>query len=173
MNSFHYLYTLYNQQRSVLFSIRVQGLLSFQKCIDLQKLYLTGSYDLMLLCETWFDENVESIIFPNDIPTVLNRADRKDGSHGGVVICSNTLDTSPVKTNFDFGCAVIFQNCLVIVIYNPPLTSKYRIMDKHLLNFIKSVICKAFWSVEKNVLQTLTFNQSLCREKISSLTTSE
>ena len=136
----------------------MQGLLSFQKCIDLQKLYLTGSYDLMLLCETWFDENVESIIFPNDIPTVLNRADRKDGSHGGVVICSNTLDTSPVKTNFDFDCAVIFQNCLVIVIYNPPLTSKYRIMDKHLLNFIKSVICKAFWSVEKNILVLGDFN---------------
>ena len=136
----------------------MQGLLSFQKCIDLQKLYLTGSYDLMLLCETWFDENVESIIFPNDIPTVLNRADRKDGSHAGVVICSNTLDTSPVKTQFDFGCAVVFQNCLVIVICNPPLTSKYRVMDKHLLNFIKSVICNAFRSVEKNILVLDDFN---------------
>ena len=136
----------------------VQGLLSFQKCIDSQKLYLTGSYDLMLFCETWFDENVESIIIPNDIPTVLNRADRKDGSHGGVVICSNTLDTSPVKTKFDFGCAVVFHNCLVIVIYNPPLTTKYRVMDKHLLDFIKSVICNAFWSVEKNILVLGDFN---------------
>ena len=122
----------------------MQGLLSFQKRIDLQKLYLTGSYDMMLLSETWFDENVESIIFPNDIPTVLNRADRKNGLHGGVVICSNTLDISTVKTKFDFGCAVIFHNCLVIVIYNPPRTSKYRVLDKHLLSFIKSVICNAF-----------------------------
>ena len=112
----------------------------------------------MLFCETWFDENVESIIFPNDIPTVLNRADRKDGSDGGVVICSNTLDTSPVKTKFVFGCAVIFQNCLVIVIYNPPLTSKYRVMDKHPLNFFKSVICNAFRSVEKNILVIGDFN---------------
>ena len=96
--------------------------LSFQKCIHLQKLYLTGSYDLMLLCETWFDDNVESIIFPNNFPTVLDRADRKNRSQNGVVICSNTLDTPPFKTKFDFGCAVIFQKCLVIVIYKPPLT---------------------------------------------------
>ena len=32
--------------------LNVQGLLSFQKRIDLQKLYLTGSYDMMLLSET-------------------------------------------------------------------------------------------------------------------------
>ena len=127
--------------------LNVQGLLSIQKCIDLQKRYLTGSYDLLLLCETLFDENVESIIFPNDIPTVLNRADRKDDSHGGVVIRSNTLDTSPVNTKFDFSGAVFFQNCLVILIYDPPLTSKNRVMDKHLLNSIKSVIGNAFWSV--------------------------
>ena len=113
----------------------------------------------MLLCETWFDENVESVIFPYD------NSSESSGSEGwftwwcgSVVICSNTLDTSPVKTKFDFGCAVIFQNCLVIFIYNPPLTSKFRVNDKHLFNFIKLVICNAFWSVEKNILVLGDFN---------------
>ena len=80
--------------------------------------------------ETWLDENFKQNIFPDDNYSIINRSDRNIGSHGGVLILSRKcLKVRKVSLNADFLCSVIYNNVLIITIYNPPFTSDFRIKD--------------------------------------------
>ena len=67
--------------------------------------------------ETWLDENFTQNIFPDDNYSIINRLERYTGSHG------------KVSLNADFMCSVIYNNVLIITIYNPTFTSDFRIKD--------------------------------------------
>ena len=80
--------------------------------------------------ETWLDENFTQNIFPDDNYSIINRSDRNNGSHGGVLVLSRKcLKVRKVSQNADFMCSVTYNNVLIITIYNPPFTSDFRIKD--------------------------------------------
>ena len=69
---------------------------------------------------------------------------RNTGSHGGVLILSRKcLKVRKVSLNADFICSVIYNNVLIITIYNPPFTSDFRIKDIVLTENIDKTISKA------------------------------
>ena len=94
--------------------------------------------------ETWLDENFTQIIFPDDNYSIINRSDRYTGSHGGVLVLSRKcLKECKVSLNADFMCSVIYNNVLIITIYNPPFTIDFRIKDFILTENIDKTISKA------------------------------
>ena len=94
--------------------------------------------------ETWLDENFTQNIFPDDNYSIINRSDRYSGSHGGVLVLSRKcLKVRKISLNGDFMCSVIYNNVLIITIYNPPLTSDFRIKDIILTENIDTTISKA------------------------------
>ena len=75
-------------------------------------------------------KNLHKIFFADDNYSFINRSDRNIGSHGGVLILSrNCLKLRKVSLNADFMCSVIYNNVLIITIYNPSFTSDFRIKD--------------------------------------------
>ena len=94
--------------------------------------------------ETWLDENFTLNIFPDDNYSIISRSDRNTGSHGGVLILSrNCLKVRKVSLNADFMCSVIYNNVLIITIYNPPFTCDFRIKDIILTEDNDKTISKA------------------------------
>ena len=94
--------------------------------------------------ETWLDENFTQNIFPDDNYSIKNRSDRNTGSHGVVLILSRKcLKKRKVSLNANFVCSVIYNNVLIITIYNPPFTSDFRIEDIILIENIDKTISKA------------------------------
>ena len=94
--------------------------------------------------ETWLDENFTQNIFPDDNYSIINRSDRYTGSHGGVLVLSRKcLKVRKVSLNADFMCSVIYNNVLIITIYNQPFTSDFRIKDIILTENIDKTISKA------------------------------
>ena len=94
--------------------------------------------------ETWLDENFTQNIFPDDNYSIINRSDRYTGSHGGVLVLSRKcLKVRKVSLNADFVCSGIYNNVLIITIYNPPFTSDFRIKDIILTEKIDKTISKA------------------------------
>ena len=80
--------------------------------------------------KTWPDEKFTQNIFPDDNFSIIYHSDRNIGSHGGVLILSRKcLKVRKVSLNADFMCSVIYNNVLIITIYNPPFTSDFRIKD--------------------------------------------
>ena len=94
--------------------------------------------------ETWLDEKFTQNTFPDDNYSIINRSDRNTGSHGGVLILSRKcLKVRKVSLNANFMCSVIYNNVLIITIYNPPFTSAFRIKDIILTGNIDKTISKA------------------------------
>ena len=94
--------------------------------------------------ETWLDENFTKNIFPDDNYSIINRSDSYTGSHGGVLVLSrNCLKVRKVSLNADFMCSVIYNNVLIITIYNPPFTSDFRIKGITPTENIDKTISKA------------------------------
>ena len=94
--------------------------------------------------EDWLDEKFTQKIFPDDNYSTINRSDRYTGSHGGVLVLSRKcLIVRKVSLNADFMCLVIYNNVLIITIYNPPFTSDFRIKDIILTENIGKTISKA------------------------------
>ena len=93
--------------------------------------------------ETWLDENFTQKIFPDDNYSIINRSDRYTGSYGGALVLSRKcLKVRKVSLNADFLCSVIYNNVLVITIYNPPFTSDFRIKDIILMENINKTFSK-------------------------------
>ena len=98
----------------------------------------------MLCTETWLDENFTQTIFPDDNNSIINRSDRYTGSRGGVLVLSRkSLKVRKVSLNADFMCPVIYNNVLIITIYNPPFTSDFRIKDIILTQNLDKTISEA------------------------------
>ena len=94
--------------------------------------------------ETWLDEIFTQNTFPDDNYSIINRSDRNTGSHGGVLILSRKcLKVRKVSLNADFMCSVIYNNVLIITIYNPPFTSDFVIKHIILTENIDRTIFKA------------------------------
>ena len=94
--------------------------------------------------ETRLDENFTQNNFPDDNYSNINRSDRYTGSHGGVLVLSRTcLKVRKVSLNADFMRSVIYNNVLIITIYNPPFTTDFRIKDIILTENIDKTISKA------------------------------
>ena len=94
--------------------------------------------------KTWLDENFTKHIFPDDNYSIINRSDRYTGSHDGLLVLSRkSLKVRKVSLNADFMCSVIYNNVLIITIYNPPSTSDFRIKYFILTENIDKTIYKA------------------------------
>ena len=124
--------------------VNCQSLLSFNRRLSLLSKVNLVSADIVLCTEIWLDENFTQNIFPDDNYSIINRSDRNTGSHGGVLILSRKcLKVRKVSLNADFMCSVIYNNVLIITIYNPPFTSDFRIKDIILTENIDKTVSKA------------------------------
>ena len=99
-------------------------------CIKLLSIYLS---DLLCLCATWLDSD-DSNILPSSGYTVVSQGSRKQSQHGCVaILVKNSIRVTVIySTNYlyDFSCAcVLISDPInsVINIYNPPVSSFYRI----------------------------------------------
>ena len=78
---------------------------------------------------------------------VIARKDRALGTHGGTAIITNcSCGFSEIRTKYDFGCAVKLHLSIpfvLICIYNPPVSSNYRVGYCSTIDFLKTVLSKA------------------------------
>ena len=124
--------------------IKCQSLLSLNRRLSLISKVNLISSDIVLCNETWLDQNFTQNIFPDDNYSIINRSDRYTVSHGVVLVLSGKcLKVRKVSLNADFICSVIYNNVLIITIYNPPFTSDFRIKDIILTENIDRTISKA------------------------------
>ena len=89
-------------------------------------------------------QSATPIFFSSSFSTSA-RVDRATGEHGGCLIFTkNTIYTDQIDSTVDFGCATKLHTCcqdlLLICIYNPPFSSKFRCAAIDIINFLSHVI---------------------------------
>ena len=89
--------------------------------------------DIACLLESWLDKDFCDNIFLNTHYITANRADRENGTHGGVVILREShVHYETISLSCDYACAI--KLCLsdvvifIICIYNPLKGSPFRII---------------------------------------------
>ena len=88
--------------------------------------------DIACLSESWLDKDFCDNITLNTHYITAARADRENGTHGGVVIlCKSHVHYETISLSCDYACAI--KICLndvvlfIICIYNPPKGSPFRV----------------------------------------------
>ena len=102
------------------------------------------------MTETWLSSDIEdSELFSGSQFSVVTRVDRKCGYHGGVLIAARNnamFSLVDLKNSIDYIASSIrtTSNCcfLIIVVYNPPASSRYRISVSELVHQLSALIAK-------------------------------
>ena len=117
----------------------------------------TCSY--LFVTETWFDSQTSSVVFPNNTPAQICRSDRSLGIHGRTAAFGWDPSKSTTLTSlFDCGCSTVIEGILFLLIYNPPISSEYRISDDRLTNFIQESLRQYSWSTDDKIFLIGDFN---------------
>ena len=123
----------------------VRRLCSFEKQVKLANWLALLDADAAGLTETWLNSSIgDSNIFSSSYSTSA-RVDRATGEHGGsLILTKKTIYTDQIDSTVDFGCATKLHTCcqdlLLICIYNPPFSSKFRSAAIDIINFLSHVI---------------------------------
>ena len=123
----------------------MRSLCSFEKQIKLVNRLALLDADAACLTETWLKSSIgDSNIFSSSYSTSA-RVDRATGEHGGcLILTKKTIYTDQIDSTVDFGCATNLHTCcqdlLLICIYNPHFSSKFRSAAIDIINFLSHVI---------------------------------
>ena len=123
----------------------MRSLCSFEKQVKLANRLALLDADAACLTETWLNSSIEdSNIFSSSYSTSA-RVDSATGEHGGcLILTKKTIYTDQIDSTVDFGCATKLYTCcqdlLLICIYNPPFSSKFRSAAISIINFLSHVI---------------------------------
>ena len=116
---------------------------SVQKRLDCVNFLSVYNPEFLCLSETWLDTTDN--ILPDCGYTVISQNNRQNGIHGGVAIvyksCSQYSAYNFTSADYDFACGCIIKSdppLLVVTIYNPPVSSEYRIQSNVLNSCILS-----------------------------------
>ena len=124
---------------------KVRSLCSFEKQVKLANRLALLDADAACLTETWLNSSIgDSNIFSSSYSTSA-MVDRVTGEHGGcLILTKNTIYIDQIDSTVDFGCATKIHTCsqdlLLICIYNPPFSSKFRSAAIDIINFLSQVI---------------------------------
>ena len=107
---------------------------SVQKRLDCANFLSVYNPNFLCLSQTWL-ETTDNIL-PDCGYTVISQNNRHNGIHGGVAImyktCSQYSAYDFTSADYDFACGCIINSdppLLVVTIYNPPVSSEYRIQS--------------------------------------------
>ena len=123
----------------------MRSLCSSEKQVKLANRLALLDADAACLTETWLNSSIGDYkIFSGSYSTSA-RVDRATGEHGGCLILTRkTIYTDQIDSTVDFGCARNLHTCcqdlLLICIYNPPFSSKFRCVAIDIINFLSHVI---------------------------------
>ena len=105
-----------------------------QKRLDCVNFLSVYNPEFLCLSETWLDTTDN--ILPDCGYTVISQNNRQNGIHGGVAIvyksCSQYSAYDFTSVDYDFACGCFINSdppLLVVTIYNPPISSEYRIQS--------------------------------------------
>ena len=136
-----------------LFYLKSQGLLSLERRLKVLNKNLLSTCSYLFVTETWFDSQTSSVVFPNNTPAQIRGSDRSLGKHGGTAAFGWVPSKSTTLTSqFDCGCSTVIEGILFLLIYNPPISSEYRISDDRLTNFIQESLRQCSWSTDDKVI---------------------
>ena len=123
----------------------MRSLCSFEKQVKFANRPALLDADAACLTETWpYCSIGDSNILSSSYSTSA-RVDRATGEHGGCLIfIKKTIYTDQIDSTVDFGCATklhtFCQDLLLICIYNPPFSSKFRSATIEIIIFLSHVI---------------------------------
>ena len=113
----------------------------------------------LFVTETWFDSQKSSMVIPNNTPAQICRSDRSLGKLGGIEAFGwDPSKSTTLTSQFDCGCSTVIEGILFLVIYNPPISSEYRISDDRLTNFIQESLRQYSWSTDDKTIRIGDFN---------------
>ena len=102
-----------------------------EKRHKLQNESISSKVEYFFITETWLYYNFSRKVFPKIIRQQLCRSDRTTSVHGETAVFDKCLELKPSFQRNTISAAWFFINdILLIVIYNPPSDSKYRVPDK-------------------------------------------
>ena len=123
----------------------VRSLCSLEKQVKLANRLALLDADAACLTETWPNSSIgHSNIFSSSYSTSAG-VDRATGEHGGcLILAKKNIYTDQIDSTVDFGCAAKLHTCcqdlLLICIYNPPFSSKFRCAAIEIINSLSHVI---------------------------------
>ena len=142
-----------------LFYLNSQGLLSLERRLKVLNKFLLSTCSYLFVTETWFDSQTSSVVFPNNTPAQICRSDRSLGIHGGTAAFGwDPSNSTTLTSQFDYGCSTVIEGVLFLLIYNPPVSSEYRISDDRLTNFIQESLRQYSWSSDDKIILIGDFN---------------
>ena len=136
-----------------LFYLNSQGLLSLERQLKVLNKFLLSTCSYLFVTETWFDSQTSSMVFPNNTPAQICRSDRSLGKHGGTAAFGwDPSKSTTLTSQFDCGCSTVIEGILFLLIYNPPISSEYRISDDRLTDFIQESLRQNSWSTDDKII---------------------
>ena len=147
----------------------IESLIGLNRRLNLQDLANKHDASIICLTETCLSSDSEdSELFSGSQFSVVTRVDRKCGYHGGVLIAARNkamFFLVELKNSIDYIASSILttSNCcfLMIVAYNSPASSRYRISVTELVHQLSALIAKfhEFWrSTSSSILCLADFN---------------
>ena len=136
-----------------LFYLNSQGLLSLERRLNVLNKFLWRTCSYLFVTETWFDSRTISVVFPKNTPPEICRSDRSMGKHGGTAAFGwDPSKSFTLTSQFDCGCSTVIEGILFLLIYNPPISSEYRISEDRLTNFIQESLRPYSWSTDDKII---------------------
>ena len=141
------------------FYLNPQGFLSLERRLKVLNKFLLITSSYLFVTETWFDSQTSSVVFPNNNPAQIFRSDRSLGKYGGTAAFGwDPSKSTTLTSQFDCGCSTVIEGILFLLIYNPPISSEYRISDDRLTNFIQESLRQYSWSTDDKIIVIGDFN---------------
>ena len=132
-----------------LFYLNSQSLLSLERRLKVLNKFLLRTCSYLFVTETWFDSQTISVVFTNNTPAQICRSDGSLGKHGGTAAFGwDPSKSTALTSQFDCGYSTVIEGILFLLIYNPPISSEYRISDDRLTNFIQESLRQYSWSTD-------------------------